>query len=72
AIIMASAPETVPSVALAGIAMAILAFFQNLGGFIGPAVYGNILASQGWATTGIFLIPLGILAVIFGAQVKIK
>ena len=72
AIIMASAPETVPSVALAGIAMAILAFFQNLGGFIGPAVYGNILASQGWATTGIFLIPLGILALIFGAQVKIK
>ena len=72
AIIMAAAPETVPSVALAGIAMAILAFFQNLGGFIGPAVYGNILASQGWGTTGMLLIPLGVLAVIFGTQIKVK
>lgn len=71
-IVMASAPETMPSPTLVGIAMAVIMFAQNLGGFIGPMVYSTVQESFGWTTMGMAMFPVGLIAVFFAVKVKIK
>jgi MFS family permease len=64
----AAVPEVMPSPQLIGIGMGIVALGQNLGMVAGPAVFGRLAESIGWAAAGYTLIPvcaIGVLAALF-------
>jgi MFS family permease len=64
----AAVPEVMPSPQLIGIGMGVVALGQNLGMVIGPAMFGRIVDSMGWAAAGYALIPvaaIGVVAVLF-------
>jgi hypothetical protein len=45
---------------------------QNLGMFIGPAVFGGLVESIGWVTAGYLLIPVCFAGIIAGWLVKVR
>jgi MFS family permease len=57
---------------LAGIGLAVLALGQNLGMFIGPVLFGQLVEMAGWANAGYCLIPICLLGAVAGwlAQVR--
>ena len=65
-------PEVMPSPQLAGIGMAVLALGQNLGMVIGPAVFGPLAESVGWATAGYIMIPVIVLGAIAAWLSKVR
>ena len=65
-------PEVMPSPQLAGIGMAVLALGQNLGMVIGPAIFGPLAASVGWATAGYLMIPICALGIIAAWLAKVR
>lgn len=65
-------PEVMPSPQLAGIGMAVLALGQNLGMVIGPAIFGPLAESVGWAAAGYLMIPVCILGVIAAWLAKVR
>jgi predicted MFS family arabinose efflux permease len=68
----ATVPEVMAKPQLIGIGMAVLALGQNLGMFIGPAIFGILVASMGWATAGYLMIPICIVGIIAGWLVKVR
>lgn len=68
----AAVPETMKRPQLVGIGMAIVMLGQNLGMFVGPAVFGKLAESVGWATAGYMLIPISILGIVAGWLVKVR
>jgi MFS family permease len=54
----AAVPAVMKQPGLVGIGMAILAFGQNLGMFIGPVLFGKMVELTGWAMAGYMLIPV--------------
>lgn len=68
----AAVPEVMGKPQLAGIGMAILMTGQNLGWFIGPAVFGGLIESVGWATAGYMLIPFCAVGIIAGWFVRVR
>jgi predicted MFS family arabinose efflux permease len=61
------------SAAQASVSMAVLAFFQNLGAVIGPALFGMLLLSMSWVSAGLaILIPTMLLTLICTLLVKIR
>jgi hypothetical protein len=57
---------------LAGIGMAVLMVGQNLGMFVGPATFGNLVEATSWITAGYLLIPVAIVGVIAGWLVRVR
>lgn len=68
----AAVAEVMVKPQLAGIGMAVLAMGQNLGMFIGPAVFGYFVEATDWVTAGYLLIPVSIVGVIAGWLVKVR
>jgi MFS family permease len=68
----AAAPEIMAKPELAGIGMAIVMMGQNLGFFIGPILFGNLVERMGWVSAGYWLIPVSVLGFIVGWKVKVR
>jgi MFS family permease len=57
---------------LVGMGMAVVALGQNLGMFIGPVIFGAVVASSGWAAAGYVMIPVLLLGLVSGLLVKVR
>lgn len=68
----ASAPEIMGKPQLVGLGMAAVSFGQNLGMFIGPTLFGALVASSGWAVAGYAMIPVLLLGFVAGWLVKVR
>ena len=68
----AAVPEVMDRPDLAGIGMAVLSVGQNAGMVIGPVWFGARVESIGWAPAGYWLIPVGALALIAAALVRVR
>jgi len=68
----AAAPEIMGKPELAGIGIAIVMMGQNLGMFIGPILFGNLVERLGWVLAGYWLIPVCILGFIAGWKTKVR
>jgi MFS family permease len=60
----AAVPEVMPSPQLIGIGMGVVALGQNLGMVIGPAMFGKLVDSMGWAAAGYSMIPIAAIGVV--------
>jgi MFS family permease len=54
----AAVPEVVSSPRLIGLGMGVVALGQNVGMVIGPAMFGKLADSMGWAVAGYTMIPV--------------
>ncbi len=70
--LFAAAPEVMGKPQLAGIGLSVLALGQNLGMFIGPILFGQLVEMAGWASAGYSLIPICLLAVACGWLVQVR
>jgi predicted MFS family arabinose efflux permease len=68
----AAAPEIMKKPELVGMGMAVVALGQNLGMFIGPVIFGAVVASSGWAAAGYVMIPVLLLGLVSGLLVKVR
>jgi len=71
-IILAAVPETMPSPQTIGIGMGIAALGQNVGMFIGPVLFGYLLETVSWQTTGYVMIPICLIGIIAACMAKIR
>ncbi len=60
------APETMPTIHLAGLALAIVAIGSGGGGFIGPPVLGGALSGGNWGLGSIYLLIVMVFGTITG------
>ncbi len=67
-----AAPEIMGGPANAGVGMSIVAFGQNIGMFLGPALFGTLAQSQGWGFAGYCLIPVLLLAFLISLLIKVR
>ena len=66
-------PEILKKRQLAPVSQAFLSFGQNVGQFLGSAIFGVAAASIGWAISGwAILVPLFVIALIVALLMKIK
>ncbi len=66
AILFNNAPDTMPTPALAGVAMGIISLCQNIGGIIAGSVNGAIIQTYGWLAITWVFVGVGILGILFG------
>jgi MFS family permease len=71
-VILAAVPEIMKKPETIGIGMGVAALCQNLGMFIGPALFGVLLEITGWAVAGYLMIPLCAIGVIAAWTNKIR
>ncbi|MEJ2110144.1 MAG: MFS transporter [Acidobacteriota bacterium] len=71
-IILAAVPETMPSPQTIGIGMGVAALGQNLGMYIGPVLFGYLLESVSWQTTGYVMIPICLIGIIAALMAKVR
>ncbi len=71
-VILAAVPEVMPSLQLVGIGMGVATLGQNLGMFIGPALFGWILEATSWTTAGYMMIPVCIIGAITAWMAKMR
>jgi MFS family permease len=69
---LAAIPEIMKSPRLAGIGLGVIVLCQNLGMFIGPAVFGKLVDITSWNMAGYLMVPLCIAAVIATWLTKIR
>jgi MFS family permease len=68
----AAVPEVMTKPQLVGIGMAVLALGQNLGMVIGPAIFGPMAESMGWAVAGYLMIPITAIGIIAAWLAKVR
>lgn len=71
-VLLASVPEVARKPMLIGIGMSVAALGQNIGMYIGPKLFINIQAAQGWATAGYWMIPVCIIGIIATCRIKVR
>jgi len=71
-VILAAIPEIMKKPEAIGIGMGVAALCQNVGMFVGPALFGALLEFTGWAAAGYLMIPLCIIGVIVTWTAKIR
>jgi len=71
-VLLAGVPELMASPQLASIGMGVAALGQNLGMFIGPAMFGYLIGRMSWPAAGYVMIPVCLIGVISAALAKIK
>jgi MFS family permease len=69
---LAAVPEIMKKPETIGIGMGVAALCQNLGMYIGPALFGALLEITGWAAAGYLMIPLCVIGVIVTCTAKIR
>jgi MFS family permease len=67
-----AAPEIMGRPDLAGLGLAVVMVGQNLGMFVGPILFGNLVEGLGWAVAGYWLIPVCILGFLAAWRVKVR
>lgn len=67
----AAAPEVMEKPELAGIGLAAVMVGQNLGMFVGPVLFGNLVERLGWVNAGYCLVPFCLLGFVAAWRVKI-
>jgi nitrate/nitrite transporter NarK len=68
----AAAPEIMGKPELAGMGMAVVGVGQNLGMFLGPAIFGALVETSGWAVAGYWMIPALAIGLLAGWLVKVR
>lgn len=68
----AAVPEIMGAPHLAGWGMAIVMFGQNLGMFVGPALFGALVERLSWAQADYCLIPICLLSFVVGWRVRVR
>jgi MFS family permease len=71
-VLLASVPEVAPKPQLIGIGMSVAAVGQNIGMYIGPALFARIMAAQGWAVAGYWMIPICVIGIIATCFIKVR
>jgi MFS family permease len=71
-VILAAVPEIMKVPQTIGIGMGVAALCQNLGMYIGPALFGALLEITAWETAGYLMIPLCIIGIIVAWTAKIR
>jgi MFS family permease len=78
-ILLAAVPEVARKPALIGIGMSVAAVGQNIGMYIGPALfpriqaaYGPFIDVQAWATAGYWMIPICLVGIIATCFIKVR
>lgn len=71
-VILAAVPEIMKKPETIGIGMGVAALCQNLGMFIGPALFGVLLERTSWAGAGYLMIPLCAIGIIVTWTTKIR
>jgi predicted MFS family arabinose efflux permease len=69
---LAAVPEIMVSPRLAGIGMGVAALGQNVGMFIGPALFGRLVETTTWTTAGYLMTPVCLIGVITAWLAKIR
>jgi MFS family permease len=68
----AAAPEVMGKAELAGLGLAMVMVGQNLGMFIGPVLFGNLVERLGWVVAGYWLVPICLLGFVLSWKVKVR
>jgi MFS family permease len=78
-VLLAAVPEVSEAPSLIGIGMSVAAVGQNIGMFIGPALFGAILDSMGktagaaaYVTAGYWMIPICVVGIIASLFIKVR
>ncbi len=72
-VLLASVPEVAPKPQLIGIGMSVAALGQNLGMYIGPALFIRIqVATHSWAAAGYWMIPICLIGIIATLCIKVR
>ena len=72
-ILLASVPEVAAKPQLIGIGMSVAAVGQNIGMYIGPALFIRIQdATQSWAAAGYWMIPICVIGIIATLMIKVR
>jgi MFS family permease len=71
-VLLASVPEVAAKPQLIGIGMAVAALGQNIGMYIGPALFIRIQVAQNWATAGYWMIPICLIGIIATSRIKVR
>jgi MFS family permease len=71
-VILAAVPEIMKKPETIGIGMGVAALCQNLGMYIGPALFGLLLEITAWPTAGYLMIPLCLIGIIAAWTAKIR
>lgn len=71
-VILAAVPEIMKKPQTIGIGMGVAALCQNLGMYIGPSLFGQLLLITTWEIAGYLMIPLCVVGVITAWMAKIR
>jgi MFS family permease len=73
-VLLATVPEVMPSLQLAGIGIAVVTLCQNIGMFLGPILFTQLLelTNKNWATAGYALIPICAIGVVTALLAKMR
>jgi MFS family permease len=73
-VLLATVPEVMPSIRLAGMGTAVAMLCQNFGMFLGPIVFGQMLelTNKNWALTGYAMIPICAIGVVTASLARIR
>lgn len=70
--IFASVPEVMRKPQLIGFGMGVVAFGQQLGMFLGPVLFGQVVEATTWTTASYLLIPVAIAGTAAALKVKMR
>lgn len=68
----AAAPEVMGSPRLAGLGLAVIMLGQNLGMFVGPVLFGQLVESLGWFAAGAWMVPVALLGFLAAWKVRVR
>lgn len=68
----AAAPEVMGTPRLAGLGLAVVMVGQNLGMFVAPALFGEVVEAIGWTPAAAWLVPVALLGGLAGWLVRVR
>lgn len=68
----AAAPEVMGTPRLAGLGLAVVMLGQNLGMFIAPFLFGEMVEAIGWTPAAVWLVPVALLGGLAGWLVRVR
>jgi len=68
----AAAPEVMGTARLAGLGLAVVMLGQNLGMFVAPFLFGEMVEAIGWTPAANWLVPVALLGAVAGWLVRVR
>jgi len=56
----------------AGLGLAVIMVGQNLGMFVAPALFGEVVEAIGWSPAAAWLVPVALLGAVAGWLVRVR